>query len=71
VYQHGAATLYALREKIGDEAFLSGTHMWIERYSGGDATTEDLQSVLEEAAGEDLSPFFNVWLLIPETPRSW
>jgi len=71
VYRRGAATLYALREKIGDDAFFSGTRMWLERYGNGDATTEDLQSVFEEASGRNLSSFFDAWLRTPEKPMTW
>jgi len=71
VYSRGAGTLYALREKIGNDAFLTGTHIWLERYGGGDATTEDFQSVFEEASGMDLSTFFDVWVRSPEKPTTW
>jgi aminopeptidase N len=71
VYDRGAATLHALREKIGDAAFFAGAQMWLERYDDGDATTEDFQSVFGEASGEDLSTFFDVWLRTPEKPSTW
>jgi aminopeptidase N len=71
VYDRGAATLHALRQKIGDDAFLAGTQMWLERYDDGDATTEDFQSVFEEASGESLTAFFDVWLRTPEKPQAW
>lgn len=71
VYDRGAATLFALREKIGDEEFLAGTRLWLSLYNDGTATTEDLEAVYEKASGEDLSSFFDVWLRTPEKPTTW
>lgn len=71
VYDRGAATLFALREKIGDEEFLAGTRLWLSLYNDGTATTEDLEAVYEKASGEDLSSFFDVWLRTPEKPKTW
>jgi aminopeptidase N len=71
VYNRGAATLHALRQKIGDAAFLAGAQLWLERYDDGDATTEDFEAVYEEASGQDLSAFFDVWLRDRVKPTSW
>jgi aminopeptidase N len=71
VYDRGAATLFALREKIGDEAFLEGTRLWLSQFNDGTASTEDLEAVYEKASGEDLSTFFDVWLRTPEKPTTW
>ncbi|HEX6255543.1 MAG TPA: M1 family metallopeptidase [Euzebyales bacterium] len=71
VYDRGAATLHALRTKIGDEAFFAGARLWLERYDDGTATTEDFGAVYEEASGQDLSEFFDIWLRQPTKPTSW
>jgi aminopeptidase N len=71
IYDRGAATLYALREKVGDEVFLEGARLWLQRYDDGTATTEDFQAVYEEVSGQDLSQFFDVWLRTPEKPTTW
>jgi aminopeptidase N len=71
VYDRGAATLHALRVKIGDEAFFAGANLWLERYDDGSATTEDFEAVYEEASGQDLSEFFDIWLRQPTKPTSW
>jgi aminopeptidase N len=68
VYQRGAAALYALHAKIGEEAFFSGARLWLARYDGSSATTDDFQAVMEEASGEQLDGFFNVWLRAPVRP---
>ncbi|MGH3457392.1 M1 family metallopeptidase, partial [Aeromicrobium sp.] len=70
-YDRGAATLFALREKIGDEEFLEGTRLWLSLYDDGTATTEDFEAVYEKVSGEDLSNFFDVWLRTPERPTTW
>jgi len=62
VYDRGAATLFALHEKIGDPAFRAGTRMWLQRYHNGDASTGDFQAVFEKASGQDLSDFFDTWV---------
>ena len=71
VYDRGAATLQALRVKVGDEAFFAGAQLWLERFDDADGTTEDFQAVYEEASGQDLSTFFDVWLRTPSKPATW
>jgi aminopeptidase N len=71
VYDRGAATLHALRVKIGDEAFYEAGQEWLERYDDSTGTTEDFQAVYEEISGQDLDSFFDVWLRTPSKPTSW
>jgi aminopeptidase N len=71
IYARGAATLYALRVKIGDDAFLAGARDWVATYQDGTASTDDFQAVMEEASGQDLEEFFDVWVRTPEKPTSW
>jgi aminopeptidase N len=71
VYDRGAATLHALRGKIGDEAFFAGAQEWVSRYNDGTATTEDFIALYEEVSGQDLGVFFDVWLYTPEKPTAW
>lgn len=71
VYDRGAATLYALREKVGETAFRAGAQMWLQRYRNGDASTDDFQAVFEKASGQDLSAFFDVWVREPVKPTEW
>lgn len=68
VYDRGAATLYALHEKIGEDAFRAGTRDWLQRYRNGDASTADFQAVFERASGQDLSGFFDAWVRTPVKP---
>jgi aminopeptidase N len=71
VYQRGAATLHALRVKVGDEAFFEGARLWVESYDDGTATTADFQAVYEEVSGQDLDEFFDVWLFQQSKPLTW
>ncbi len=71
VYNRGAATLHALRDKIGDEAFFALAKAWVQEYGGGSASTSDFAALAEEVSGQDLDTFFTVWLYTPSKPTSW
>ena len=71
IYDRGAATLHALRVKIGDDAFFAATQQWLQRYNDSTGTTEDFQAVYEEVSGQDLDAFFDVWLRTPSKPTTW
>ncbi len=71
VYDRGAATVYALREKIGEDDFLAATREWLSRYDDGTASTADFEALYEEVSGEDLEQFFDVWLHTPAKPTTW
>jgi len=61
-YEKGAWTLHMLRRKIGDNAFWKGIQNYYKTYSGGNASTENLQAMMEKASGKELKVFFNQWL---------
>jgi aminopeptidase N len=71
VYDRGAATLHALRVKVGDQAFFEAAQQWLERYDDSTGTTEDFEAVYEEVSGQDLDSFFDVWLRTPSKPTTW
>ncbi len=71
VYDRGAATLHALRVKIGDTAFFTLAREWVRRYDDSTATTEDFEALAEEVSGQDLDTFFDVWLHTGSKPTSW
>ncbi len=70
VYDRGAATLQALRLKIGDRAFFAGAKVWLTRYDNSTATTEDFQRVYEKVSRQDLGKFFDDWVRTPSKPTS-
>jgi aminopeptidase N len=71
VYNRGAGTLHALREKVGDEVFFEAAREWVARYDDSTATTEDFIALYEEISGQDLAEFFDIWLFRPEKPVDW
>ena len=71
VYDRGAATLHALRVKIGDDAFFELARAWVERFGGGTASTQDFATLAEEVSGEELDAFFEAWVYTPAKPVDW
>jgi aminopeptidase N len=71
IYERGAATLRALRGKIGDDAFYAATREWLTRHDDSTGTSEDFQAVCEEASDQDLDAFFDVWVRTPSKPTTW
>ena len=64
IYSKGAYVLHMLRGVLGDDVFFDG----LKNYATapdlmyGQATTEDLQNVMESTSGMDLSFFFDQWI---------
>ncbi|MFC6880872.1 MULTISPECIES: M1 family metallopeptidase [Actinomadura] len=71
IYFRGAMTLQALRQKIGDERFLRLVRTWVAEHKYGNATTEEFEALAEKISGQDLDPFFKVWLHTPGKPTTW
>lgn len=72
VYDRGALTLAALRLKVGDDVFFNILRTYYARFAGGNAGTEDFQSVAEELSGLPLGDFFDAWLYqtaLPDIPE--
>lgn len=67
-YQKGSWVLHLLRRQMGDEAFFAGLRTYYARFRDRNATTADLERVMEEASGEDLSAFFQQWTRRPGLP---
>ncbi|GGK68134.1 M1 family metallopeptidase [Ornithinimicrobium pekingense] len=71
IYDRSAAMLFALREEIGDEAFLDLTRSVVSDRSGGKISTQEYETLAEQVSGQDLTSFFQVWLHEPEKPTDW
>ena len=71
VYDRGAATLHALRGKIGDDDFFTLVRRWATENANGNVTTSDLVALAEEVSGEELDDFFQTWVYEPARPSSW
>ena len=74
VYDRGAMTLQALREKIGnDDTFLAILRAWYGENRYSNVTTAEFIATAERVSGLQLDHFFDVWLFQegrPE-PGSW
>jgi aminopeptidase N len=63
VYQRGAMAVQALRQRVGEEAFWRLLRRWLAERDGGHGSVEEFRALAEEVTGEDLSAFFDAWLL--------
>ena len=71
VYDRGAMTLQALREKVGDDTFFQIVRAWYAENRNANATTADLIALAERVSGLELDAFFDVWLYEEGKPQSW
>lgn len=71
IYNRGAMTLQALREKIGDDAFFEIMRRWATEHRYGNVTTPQFIALAEQISGMQLDHFFDVWLYQPNKPTSW
>jgi aminopeptidase N len=62
VYQKGGWFLHMLRCLIGADKFRDGIREYYHRFRDSNASTADLQHVMEETSGQDLDWFFAQWL---------
>ena len=73
VYDRGAMTLQALRQKVGEATFLQIVRTWYSENRFSNVTTQDFIATAERVSGQQLDGFFHVWLFEegrPE-PGSW
>jgi aminopeptidase N len=74
VYQKGAWVLHMLRGQLGTETFRAAIQEYYRRDRDRNASSEDLQQVMEEVSGQKLDWFFEQWLhrtLSPAIEGSW
>jgi aminopeptidase N len=71
VDDRGALTLQALRNTIGDHAFLALLRAWPTLHRYGNATIADFQHLAERLSGKALTSFFQVWLHTPAKPPTF
>jgi aminopeptidase N len=73
-YQKGGFVLHMLRQQVGDTAWGRGIRAYYSGHRHANATTSDLQRVMERESGADLAWFFRQWLTRPgfaEIAASW
>jgi aminopeptidase N len=71
VYDRGAMTLQALREKVGDDRFFAILRSWAAEHRHGSATTSQFIALAQRVSGTDLHRLFQVWLYEPQRPVKW
>jgi aminopeptidase N len=73
VYDRGAMTLQALREKVGDDRFFRILRTWYGKYRYQNASTADFIEIAESVSRRQLDQFFEIWLYTPGKPAegSW
>ena len=71
VYDRGAMTLQALREKVGDDIFFGILRDWYADNLNRNVTTADFIDLAEENSGQNLDQFFQVWLFEEGRPEAW
>jgi aminopeptidase N len=68
VYQRGAMTLQALRERIGDKAFFKLLPAWTHLHRYGNANTQQFVQLAERVSGQKLGDLFQKWLYTTGKP---
>ena len=68
VYERGAMALQALRHRIGNDDFWVLLRRWAADHAGGNASSEDFESLAAEVSGTDLTGFFDAWLRADTAP---
>jgi aminopeptidase N len=68
-YSKGAIVIHMLREMLGDEVFLRGTRLYVDRFRFKEVETDDFRYCLEEVSGLSLERFFKQWCYRPGLPR--
>ena len=68
-YQKGSLILHMLRMTVDDSVFFASMREYYETFRDSTAMSADLARVVSENAGEDLSWFFEQWLLQPGYPQ--
>ena len=68
IYNRGGMTLEALRERIGDAAFLTIMRRWYSEHRYGNVTTAQFVALAEKVSRQELSAFFDEWLYQPGKP---
>jgi aminopeptidase N len=62
VYERGAGTLQALRQRVGNKTFFSIMRGWLRAHRYGNATVPQFTRFAAHVAHRDLTRFFRVWL---------
>jgi hypothetical protein len=70
VYNRGAETLQALRNRLGDTTFFNILKDYQATFGGGTASTQDFMDIAMRDSGQDLRSFFQAWLYSSGKPNA-
>ena len=68
IYYGPALMWHELRKKIGNDRFWAMVRKWPSVNKQGNATREEYLDWIEEETGEELTAFFDAWLMGEKTP---
>ncbi len=68
VYYGPALMYHELRERVGDQKFFAMMRAWPAANENGNAGRQEFLAFMEESTGEELTSFFDAWLLGERTP---
>jgi aminopeptidase N len=68
IYYCPALMWHALRQRLGDRVFWRLVREWPQQHAFGNATREQWFDWIEQETGEELTPFFDAWLMGSTTP---
>ncbi len=71
VYDRGAMTLQALRQKVGEATFMDIVRSWYGENRYSNVTTGDFIALAERKSGRQLDQFFQAWLFEEGRPEAW
>jgi len=60
-YNKGASVIRMIFDRIGEDKFRKGLHIYLERFKYSNAVTTDLWDALSEASGYDVASFMNCY----------
>lgn len=67
-YEKGHAVLDMLERWIGPDVFQRGVRQYLAKHAWGNATYADFVAAMSAAAGKDLKPAFDAFVLVPGVP---
>ena len=69
IYPKAGWVLHMLRNELGEELYRKCIKTYVERHSFGNASSDDLQDVVEELSGLSFDQFFDQWLYHGRQPQ--
>ncbi len=68
IYQKAPIVMQQLEELIGKTAFQAGLQTYLQKFSFGNATWDDLINILDEKTEKDLKSWSNIWVKEAQMP---